>query len=599
LETHLNIRLARFHPGLAPRNPRAKRARPKDTVRIMERLGIRLLFSAAAAAAVATSVVADGTIVPLDANECALHVLNRLAFGPRPGDAQRVVAMGVTNWIEQQLHPNRIADGAVDARLMELPTLHMSSAALVQQFEIPLLEARKQLKAERATDGGGAGDGDTAGARATRISGLVPPENRPRRIVEEMTEARLIRAVSSERQLNEVMVDFWMNHFNVDARKGLDRIFIASFERDVIRPRIWGRFEDLLLATAQSPAMLVYLDNARSAADADHRPPTPGRFRQGGKGPTGLNENYARELLELHTLGVDGGYTQTDVTELARVLTGWSIALPRAADAPRAMNPARRPGRFAAPDAEPGSFLFRERLHDVGTKTVLGRRFGPNGGMEEGEAAIRMLAHHPSTAHHIAYELCRRLVADEPPSSLVDRAAGRFLATGGDLTETVRVVVTSPEFFDPRSYRAKVKSPFEYAVSAVRAAGGSTDGRGLGREVADMGEPLYLCQPPTGYSDASAAWVNSGALLARLNFALALTSGRIPGTVVDGRALPLAGDMRAIETGAVRLVGESVSSDTVRTIAKRLDASADTDDVAASTELLAGLLLGSPEFQRR
>jgi uncharacterized protein (DUF1800 family) len=348
--------------------------------------------------------------------------------------------------------------------------------------------------------------------------------------------------------------------------------------------------------------MLVYLDNARSAADPEHRPPTFGRGRAAapaaGKGPTGLNENYARELLELHTLGVDGGYTQTDVTELARVLTGWSVAAPRPADAPRPMNRFGRPGRFAPPDAEPGTFLFRERLHDVGTKTVLGRRFGPNGGVEEGEAAIRMLAHHPATAHHLAYELCRRLVADEPPPALVDRVAARFLATSGDLTETVRAVVTSPEFFDPRAYRSKIKSPFEYAVSAVRAAGGSTDGRDLGRQVADMGEPLYLCQPPTGYSDSSDAWVNSGALLARLNFALALTSGRIPGTLVDGRAFPLAGNARAIETGAVRLVGTDVSADTIRTITKRLDASADADD-AATTEMLAGLLLGSPEFQRR
>jgi uncharacterized protein (DUF1800 family) len=565
----------------------------------MERRAIHRLLSAAAAAAITTSVLADGTLVPLDVHECALHTLNRLAFGPRPGEVDRVVGMGVTNWIEQQLHPNRIGDAAVEAKLAAFPTLHMSSAELVAQFEVPLLEARKQVKAERAADNGG---GDAApGADAARIGELIPPEKRPRRILEEMTQARLVRAVSSERQLNEVMVDFWMNHFNVDARKGLDRIFIASFERDVVRPRIWGRFEDLLLATAKSPAMLVYLDNARSAADAEHRPPAFGRNRAAaaGKGPTGLNENYARELLELHTLGVDGGYTQTDVTELARVLTGWSVALPRTADAPRAMNRAGRPGRFAAPEPDPGTFFFRERLHDVGTKTVLGHKFGGNGGVEEGEAAIRMLAHHPATARHLAYELCRRLVADDPPPGLVERVAARFLATNGDLTETVRAVVLSPEFFDPRTYRAKVKSPFEYAVSAVRAAGGSTDGQGLGREVADMGEPLYLCQPPTGYADTSDAWVNSGALLARLNFALALTSGRIPGTEVDGRALPLAGNARAIEAGAEKLVGANVSADTVRTITQRLGASPDADDLAASTELLAGLLLGSPEFQRR
>jgi uncharacterized protein (DUF1800 family) len=541
----------------------------------------------------ATAAAADDAPIRLTERERALHVLNRLAFGPRPGDVDRVAAMGTASWIERQLHPTRIADAAVDARLSELPTLAMSSAALVQQFEVPLLEARRQLKAERAADAaGGAAD-------AERLRDLVPPESRPRRILEEMTQARLIRAVSSERQLNEVMVDFWMNHFNVDARKNLDRIFIATFERDTIRPRTWGRFEDLLLATAKSPAMLVYLDNARSAADAEHRPPAFGRFRQGGnaaRGPTGLNENYARELLELHTLGVDGGYTQQDVTELARVLTGWSIALPRAADAPRAARPSGRAGRFAATDAEPGSFLFRERLHDDGTKTVLGHRFGPNGGMDEGEAAIRLLAHHPSTARHLANELCRRLVADEPPTALVERVAARFLATGGDLTETIRAIVTSPEFFDPRSYRAKVKSPFEYAASAVRAVGGSTDGRALGREVADMGEPLYLCQPPTGYSDASDAWINSGALLARLNFAMALTAGRIPGTPVDERALPAGGTARSIQDTAFVLLGTDVSEQTTRTISRKM---AGTADQAEPREQLAGLLLGSPEFQRQ
>ena len=546
-----------------------------------------------------TAASADDAPVRLNERERALHALNRLAFGPRPGEVDRVAAIGAANWIERQLHPDRIADAAVDAQLMELPTLHMSGAALVQQFEVPLLEARQQIRAGRTAEN--AGGGDSVGARAARLGELIPPESRPRRILEEMTRARLIRAVASERQLNEVMVDFWMNHFNVDARKGLDRIFIASFERDTIRPRIWGRFEDLLLATAKSPAMLVYLDNARSAADAEHRPAALGRFRAAAtaKGPTGLNENYARELLELHTLGVDGGYTQQDVTELARVLTGWSIALPRTADAPRAVSRPGRGGRLAEPEAEPGSFLFRERLHDVGTKTVLGHRLGPYGGMDEGEAAIRLLARHPATARHLADELCRRLVADEPPPALVARVAARFLATGGDLTETVRAIVTSPEFFDPPSYRAKVKSPFEYAVSAVRAVGGSTDGRALGREVADMGEPLYLCQPPTGYSDASDAWINSGALLARLNFALALTSGRIPGTVVDGRALPLAGGAGSIETGAVRLVGASVSAETAKTIARRLDGPETGEDAAAATELLAGLLLGSPDFQRQ
>jgi uncharacterized protein (DUF1800 family) len=544
------------------------------------------------AGVLAAAATAADAPPPLTERERALHVLNRLAFGPRPGDVDRVAAMGVPAWVEGQLRPGSIDDCAAEAALAGLPTLAMSNSELVARFATALLEARKRLTKDGAASEAGNGDA------AERPRDLVPPENRPRRILEELTEARLVRAVRSERQLNEVMVDFWMNHFNVDARKGLDRIFIASFERDAIRPRIWGRFEDLLLATAKSPAMLVYLDNARSAADAEHRPPSSGRFRAAAaaRGPTGLNENYARELLELHTLGVDGGYTQQDVTELARVLTGWSIALPRGADAARAGSRGGRGGRFAAPDAEPGTFLFRERLHDVGTKTVLGHRFGPNGGMDEGEAALRLLARHPSTARHLAAELCRRLVADEPPPALVERVAARYLATGGDLTETVRAIVTSPEFFDPRAYRAKTKSPFEYAVSAVRAVGGSTDGRALGRQVAEMGEPLYLCQPPTGYSDASESWVSSGALLARLNFALALTAGRIAGTPVDGRSLPAGATARSIQDTAFLLLGTDVSEPTTRTIARRM---ADAGGEAETRELLAGLLLGSPEFQRQ
>ncbi len=347
-------------------------------------------------------------------------------------------------------------------------------------------------------------------------------------MIEELTQARILRACESERQLNEVLVDFWMNHFNVFAAKGLDRVFITSFERDVVRPRIWGRFEDLLLATAKSPAMLFYLDNAQSVADEAHRParPTPsgrGLFGRGlfgmreaaanpNRPPGGLNENYARELMELHTLGVDAGYTQKDVTELARVLTGWSIVRPE----------------------QGAGFLFRAALHDVGAKTVLGHAFPAGGGIEEGETMIRILARHPATAHRLAYQLCQRFVADDPPSALVDRVAKKYLETGGDLRETVRAVVTSPEFFDPRYYRAKVKSPFEYVVSAVRALGASADDTlPIARQLAQMGEPLYLCQPPTGYSDTAAAWVNTGALVARLNFALQLAANRLPGTWTD------------------------------------------------------------------
>jgi uncharacterized protein (DUF1800 family) len=350
--------------------------------------------------------------------------------------------------------------------------------------------------------------------------------------------------------------------------------------------------------------MLFYLDNARSVADEEHRSVPMRRARAASAAgtagaPRGLNENYARELMELHTLGVDGGYTQKDVTELARILTGWSIGRPRGEGGGKASG-ARGFGRMmreARQPEAPGEFVFRAAAHDSGTKTLLGRTFTA-GGIGEGESAIAMLARHPATAHHIAYQLCQRLVADDPPAPLVDRVAKRFLANGGDLRDTVRAIVTSPEFFDPQYYRAKIKSPFEYVVSALRAVGGATDGRAIARQIAEMGQPLYLCQPPTGYSDTADAWVSSGALLARLNFALALAEGRVPGTEADSGILRLAGSSpgRGVDAAAHWLIGTDVSEETLATITKRV---ADGGGSAAPSTLVAGLLLGSPEFQKQ
>jgi uncharacterized protein (DUF1800 family) len=555
-----------------------------------------------------TPVLALGTIAfaaspvssekaPMTASEQALHVLNRLGFGPRPGDVDRVLAMGVPAYVARQLEPAGISDDATAAALKRFPTLAMTTAELVEKFELPLREARRQRRIELAGQGGAMASGATDGADlADEIEAVrqrIPPQNRPRRVLEELTAARIVRAAQSERQLNEVLVDFWMNHFNVFAGKGLDRVFTTSFERDVVRPRIWGRFEDLLLATAKSPAMLVYLDNAQSTADEAHRPARPiplgralyGRGPAGGpakKGPAGgLNENYARELMELHTLGVDGGYTQTDVTELARVLTGWSVTRPE----------------------QGGAFVFRAPLHDVGSKTVLDNVFPAGGGIEEGERMIRILARDPSTARHIAFQLCQRLVADVPPAALVDRVANTFLATDGDLRATVRSIVTSPEFFDPRYYRAKVKSPFEYVVSAVRALGAEPEeALPLARQLVLMGEPLYLCQPPTGYSDTAEAWVNTGALLARLNFALRLASGSLPGTRPDLRRLVSADNAadskKSVDTLACAFLGENLSAETRQTVGKRLEEQpAPADD--SRLAMIAGLILGSPEFQRQ
>jgi uncharacterized protein (DUF1800 family) len=460
----------------------------------------------------------------------ALHALNRLGFGPRPGDVERVMQIGVDKWIDRQLHPEGIADAAVDQRLETYATLQMSNRDIVQKYYAPVAEIRREAK------------GDQTMLKELREK--IPYDQRPQRVVEELVSQRIVRAADSDRQLNEVMVDFWMNHFNVFLGKGLDRFLLTSYERDVVRPRVWGKFEDLLMATAKSPAMLFYLDNARST---------------NGK----LNENYAREIMELHTLGVDGGYTQKDVTELARVLTGWSIAMPR----------------------QGGGFVFRPRMHDSGAKVVLGVRFPAGGGIEEGERMIHILAHHPATAHHIALQLCQRLVSDDPPKALVDRVAKTFLATDGDLRKTVKAVIDSPEFWDPRVYRAKVKAPFEYVVSAIRAVDAHVDdARPVARALQQIGEPLYGAQPPTGYSDKSEAWENSGALMNRLNFALALAGNTLPGVRSDVAALV---PEPSVDNLAVALTGGKLTEATRKTI---------TDP---QPRAIAGLILGSPEFQRQ
>jgi uncharacterized protein (DUF1800 family) len=417
----------------------------------------------------------------LSERERAEHALERLAFGARPGEVDRVLSMGVDRWIEQQLHPERIDDRAVDARLAQYETLRWSAGEVMQKVAMPLFEARRARK--------------ESGADSKEQPFRKKLPERPQRIVAELSAQRILRAAESERQLNEVMVDFWMNHFNVFAGKNIDRFLIASYERDAIRPRVWGRFEDLVLATAKSPAMLVYLDNARSRNGA-------------------INENYARELMELHTLGVDAGYTQKDVTELARVFTGWSIT---------------RPDRDQAGTMD---FVFRSRVHDAGTKRVLGMTIRGEG-MTEGERMIRMLARQPATAHHIALKLCQRLVADDPSPELVARVAKRFLDTSGDLRATVQAIIGDPEFWNRRNIHAKTKSPFEYAMSAVRAAGAKIeDPLPLARELKTIGEQLYYSQPPTGYSDLAETWTNSGALVARLNFATALAHNGLRGVKV-------------------------------------------------------------------
>ena len=490
---------------------------------------------------------------PLTEEQKILHVLNRLGYGPRPGDVERVKALGLTAYLQQQLYPEAIPDRAVEPKLKNLSTLGMTTAELMREFPQPDPKLRQKIAR-----------GELSRAEMMEMS---PLEKRPIRIVGELQSAKLIRAVESERQLQEVMVDFWFNHFNVFAGKGAVKWMLVSYERDAIRPHALGKFKDLVLATAHHPAMLFYLDNWMSVRnDFPSRP--------GGKGPKGLNENYARELMELHTLGVDGGYTQKDVIEVARSFTGWTIDRPR----------------------EGGGFVFRPLAHDNGEKVVLGHRIPAGGGQKDGEKVIEILVRHPSTAKFVATKLVRRFVSDEPPLALVARVAETFTRTDGDIRAMLTTIVTSPEFWGAEAYRAKIKKPFELVVSAVRAVGGTTSGSpALSRAVAQIGEPLYAFQPPTGYPDVAEAWVNTGALLNRMNFALGLTENRYPGVRVDLGGLVRGADRRdpaqILERLLAGLLHNQVSLETREVLMRQL---ADPD-----IEKIAALVLGSPEFQRR
>ncbi len=524
-----------------------------------------------------------------------LHVLNRLGFGVRPGDVERVKAMGVDKYIELQLNPEKIDDSASEAKLQNLETLRMSTAELYEKYPQPgqllkQLQKRDALPADlaaarenRVKGGANAANANaakTSDAMSGEMQGAANPNAKPANaaadqnpmnnpqyrqammayfkennlrpaqfLTGELQMSRILRAVYSERQLQEVMVDFWTNHFNVYAAKGADRWLLTSYDRDTIRPHTLGKFYDLLLADAKSPAMLFYLDNFQSVSPDAQQP----RQRPGaGRGPLavlmsnnpqqqrpqqqqqrrGINENYARELMELHTLGVDGGYTQKDVQEVARCFTGWTIIAPRGAGA--AAQAIMNPRIADMIRNNPGSFVFRPGVHDNGEKIVLGHKIPAGGGEKDGLMVLDILAHQPATAKFIATKLVRRFVADEPPPALVARVAQTFLKTDGDIREMLRTIFSSPEFNSPDAYRAKVKRPFELAVSAVRTIGADTNGGPQFHQwIQRMGQPLYGFQTPNGYSDVAENWVNTGALLERMNFALALVSNRIPGTRVD------------------------------------------------------------------
>ena len=599
----------------------------------------------------AAAIVLSAGVIDIDAQKGAIpskadartiaHVLDRITFGARPGEIARIEQIGLAAYIDQQLHPERIADGAMTARLSEFETINMSAGDLASEIFVPADQLRRRLEMERAKQ---AASDPAMAATATPPPAGTPPQpqqppspeqrmlqQRQQNVVGELTQAKILRAALSERQLEEVLVDFWFNHFNVFIGKGQVRQYITEYEREAIRPYVLDDFRKMLGATAHHPAMLFYLDNFQSRAptsamglapDVKQRLADPrlspqqrqqmvDRLMQARpqRQQGGLNENYARELMELHTLGVDGGYTQQDVVEVARILTGWTIDRPQ----------------------QGGSFVFRAQMHDGGKKVVMGQTFNP-GGEGEGEKLLDMLASHPSTAKHIAFKLAQRFVADEPPAALVERVAKRFLETKGNLREVTRAVITSPEFFDAKYFDVKTKTPLEFVVSALRATNANiTNAQPIVVALRDMGMPLYSAQPPTGYSMTADAWVNTGALLARLNFGVQLLNGgvpqRVPGQGRGGDApqRPVQGQgggaqqqqqlqqfqRQLAQTGRgpiqvdVRSIAPDTSDESIDRVIEMIlggrvsDATRQTIARAETPQQLIALTLGSPEFQKR
>ena len=590
---------------------------------------------------------------PLTDDEKILQVLNRFAFGPRPGDVQKVKAMGLDRYLDEQLHPERVSDTTLDAKLARLPLLDKSGDELADMYrgqqeafreaqkmrkELLSEQVQKNTAADPSMKDKPAAEGADTAAGKKAILAEIPPADRQkmmqtrqelvqkylpvRQAEAQLVTAKVMRSVESERQLQEVMVDFWSNHFNIDVRKQACVTLKVADDREVIRKFALGKFRDLLGASAHSPAMLVYLDNFQSTSPNPQLQQRRARFataaqQQAPKKPRGgINENYAREIMELHTLGVDGGYTQKDVQEVARCLTGWSLS---AGDGTQMGRGGFKPG---------GSFQFYPFLHDNGAKEVLGNTIPAGGGQQDGEQVLDILASNPATMRFISRKLCIRFVSDTPPESLVNKCVATWKRTDGDIREIVRTIATSPEFNSRASFRQKIKSPFEYAVSSVRALGGTYDVftpegaeryRGkiqqnaylntglntLAGQIGTMGEPIFQYQAPTGYPEDSRKWVSSGALISRLNFSLALTNGKLSEIGLPNleQTLPRSENpSQLVNRLAQQIVQGELSPATRATLLKQVGSTPDAASTAAdvtTVSRLAALMLGSPEFQRR
>ena len=556
------------------------------------------------------------SMAKLSKDQKILHTLNRLGFGARPGDVDRIRQMGLERYIERQLNPDSIPDSELSAKLSNFEILNMQTSEIFAKYPnggalLRMLEGNGRNNRRNAAQNNQAmqSEQDQRAQRRERRRKLIEiyqkydlkPANQ---IMMQVQSSRILRAAYSERQLEEAMVDFWANHFNVYSRKAATRWFIPSYERDVIRKHALGNFKDLVVNTAKHPAMLFYLDNYQSVsshainADAKRRMDrlmVNGRLRENvrkrfkrrgltdeqidqrikqikngaNRNRRGLNENYARELMELHTLGVDGGYTQNDIKEVAKAFTGWTIydsrgyrkaagLMIKGSEDRQAMRQARQLGISA--NTESGTFVFVNRLHDPKPKTVLGHTIN-EGGMNDGLKVIDILVSHPSTAKFIAKKLAVKFVSDNPSDAYVGRIAKAFQKSNGDIKTTLRAMINDKEFYSPDNYRSKIKTPFELLASSLRALDADTSGSvALIGLLNRMGEPLYGYQAPTGYPDTAEDWVNTGALLERMNFAVALSSNRIPQTNVDLRQFEAGGKTQILDRAIENILHGEISS---------------------------------------
>lgn len=590
-----------------------------------------------------------------------LHVLNRLAFGAKAGDIEKVKAVGIQKYIASQLDPASINDPVADAKVKNLDVFGMTTAELFAKYPNPgallqQLEGRTRNNQQGVQNNAQTPDQMTQDEQRERRQKIAEIYQKydlkpAAQIIPQIVANRVLRAVYSERQLQEVMVDFWQNHFNVFAGKASVRWYIPSYERDVLRKHALGNFKDLVVGTAQHPAMLFYLDNFESVSPSAQM---PGQNRNGRRPfaallginqqqqqqrqRRGINENYARELMELHTLGVDGGYTQKDIIEVAKCFTGWTIADPRgyrrAAAATIQGTEDRRMDRVqrlmgVPDDVESGEFYFNSRWHEGGAKNVLGQKVD-EGGVKDGLKVIDMLVAHPSTAKFIAKKLAVKFVSDTPSDALVGRVADAFMKSKGDIKTTLKALFSDKEFFAAENYRAKIKSPFELAVSSIRALGADTNASpALVAMLNKLGEVPYAYQAPTGYPDSAEDWVNTGALLERLNFAVAIASNRIPGTRVDLKQFESKDKTQILDKSIAALLDGEISAATRSTLLKQIEqplpevkSGNDLDDAqmevpnmrdgqrnrqarllnpSGNPEVfkVVSLVLGTPEFQRQ